>query len=311
MAIGPQSKPTDTSPVSALDVKKKALEIKKNIAHKQTTNPKPKNISYDPKTIALAQPLNSQSKSSPIERANEVEAGCLVLLSLCSHHMLLVTFAWLPKNFCDAHLPKDDVTVVLVDEDDQEFNTKYLDRKTGLSGGKLVKLFPSKYNHSRPDKPPMLSGTSNKLFPAKFRSFRLDKPPMLSGTSNNLFPAKFRSFRLDKPPMLSGTSNKLFLAKFSFFRLDKPPMLSGTSNKLFLAKLSFRLDKPPMLSGTSNKLFSAIMHVMDNRYAGRVHEIFCLSSSVGAFMSSEIKVPRRVRLRDLGSCVLAGSLAVA
>nr|GEY05423.1 B3 domain-containing protein Os01g0234100-like [Tanacetum cinerariifolium] len=39
------------------------------------------------------------------------------------------------KNFCDAHLPKDDVTVVLVDEDDQEYNTKYLDRKYELSGG--------------------------------------------------------------------------------------------------------------------------------------------------------------------------------
>nr|GFB54643.1 B3 DNA binding domain-containing protein [Tanacetum cinerariifolium] len=80
----PQSKPTDTSPVSAFDVKKKVLEIKKTFAHKKTTNPKPKGnfdlsrnliVSYDPKAVGLAQPLNSQSKSSAIERANEVQAS--------------------------------------------------------------------------------------------------------------------------------------------------------------------------------------------------------------------------------------------
>ncbi|KAM0072942.1 putative transcription factor B3-Domain family [Helianthus debilis subsp. tardiflorus] len=44
---------------------------------------------------------------------------------------------WLgfPKKFCDAHMPKQDETVVLLDENDQEFNTKFLVDKTGLSGG--------------------------------------------------------------------------------------------------------------------------------------------------------------------------------
>ncbi|KAI7733919.1 hypothetical protein M8C21_032038 [Ambrosia artemisiifolia] len=55
-----------------------------------------------------------------------------VLLSLCVLHMLPVAFVW---KFCDAHLPKQDETVVLVDEDDHEFNTKYLFDKCGLSGG--------------------------------------------------------------------------------------------------------------------------------------------------------------------------------
>ncbi|KAI3675292.1 hypothetical protein L1987_84881 [Smallanthus sonchifolius] len=41
----------------------------------------------------------------------------------------------LPKKFCDVHLPKQDETIVLVDENDQEFNTKFLVEKTGLSGG--------------------------------------------------------------------------------------------------------------------------------------------------------------------------------
>ncbi|PWA41971.1 B3 DNA binding domain-containing protein [Artemisia annua] len=152
MAIGPQSKPNDTSPLSAMDVKNKALEIKKKFAQKKSTNPKQgvkavnfdlsRNliVSYDPKTAALAQPLNSRSQSSAIERANEVQASLpselpsFVKLMLPSH---VSGGFWLglPKSFCDAHLPKDDVTVALVDKDDQEFNTKYLDRKTGLSGG--------------------------------------------------------------------------------------------------------------------------------------------------------------------------------
>ncbi|PWA35993.1 B3 DNA binding domain-containing protein [Artemisia annua] len=64
----------------------------------------------------------------------------LALLRLCYHHMLLVAFVWLLltgsyKQFRDANLPKHDETIVLVDEDGQEFNTKFLVGKIGLSGG--------------------------------------------------------------------------------------------------------------------------------------------------------------------------------
>ncbi|GKF08856.1 B3 DNA binding domain-containing protein, partial [Tanacetum coccineum] len=78
--------------------------------------------------------------SSAIERANEIQASLpselpsFVKLMLPSH-VTRCFWLGLPKSFCDAHLPKDDVTVVLVGEGDQEYNTKYLDRKTGLSGG--------------------------------------------------------------------------------------------------------------------------------------------------------------------------------
>ncbi|GKC05151.1 B3 DNA binding domain-containing protein [Tanacetum coccineum] len=64
-----------------------------------------------------------------------------VSLSISSSERVVTTKEWqidkrASKNFLvHAHLPKDDVTVVLVDEDDQEYNTKYLDRKYGLSGG--------------------------------------------------------------------------------------------------------------------------------------------------------------------------------
>ncbi|KAK6136877.1 hypothetical protein DH2020_029389 [Rehmannia glutinosa] len=41
----------------------------------------------------------------------------------------------LPVQFCKTHLPSRDVMVNLVDEKGDEFETKYLAQKTGLSGG--------------------------------------------------------------------------------------------------------------------------------------------------------------------------------
>lgn len=41
----------------------------------------------------------------------------------------------LPVHFCKTHLPKHDEYITLVDENGDEFQTKYLALKTGLSGG--------------------------------------------------------------------------------------------------------------------------------------------------------------------------------
>ncbi|XP_022988869.1 B3 domain-containing protein At3g19184-like isoform X1 [Cucurbita maxima] len=41
----------------------------------------------------------------------------------------------LPVQFCKQHLPREDEMVTLLDEDGNEFQTKYLAEKTGLSGG--------------------------------------------------------------------------------------------------------------------------------------------------------------------------------
>lgn len=41
----------------------------------------------------------------------------------------------LPSEFCKRHLPNKDSVVTLVDEDEEEFHTKYLADKNGLSGG--------------------------------------------------------------------------------------------------------------------------------------------------------------------------------
>ncbi|KAL3515265.1 hypothetical protein ACH5RR_022167 [Cinchona calisaya] len=78
--------------------------------------------------------------SSAVDRANEVQANLPSIFPSCVKYMLrshVTGGFWLslPKQFCDLHLPKKDDIVVLVDENDQEYKTKYLVEKNGLSGG--------------------------------------------------------------------------------------------------------------------------------------------------------------------------------
>ncbi|KAK1423833.1 hypothetical protein QVD17_19142 [Tagetes erecta] len=150
MAIAPHSSPT--TPLSSKWKQSKKVLIKKKILHKKATNLKQRVkkvsfdissnliVSYDPKSANLAQVPDSKAKSAAIARANEVQASIpddipsFVKPMLPSH---VTGGFWLgfPKKFCDAHLPKHDETVVLVDENGQESSTKFLVDKSGLSGG--------------------------------------------------------------------------------------------------------------------------------------------------------------------------------
>lgn len=152
MAIAPQSTPSNTTPLSSKWKQTKEVKIKKRLLQKKSAFSKQgvktvnfdlaSNliVSYDPKVAASAHPPDSQAKSAAIERANEVQASLPSELPSFVKPMLpshVTGGFWLgfPKKFCDVHLPKHDEMVVLVDEDQQEFNTKYLVDKTGLSGG--------------------------------------------------------------------------------------------------------------------------------------------------------------------------------
>ncbi|XP_027105925.1 B3 domain-containing protein Os01g0234100 isoform X1 [Coffea arabica] len=79
-------------------------------------------------------------KSSVLHRAHEVQAKLPSNFPCCVKHMLrshVTGGFWLslPKQFCNIHLPKKDGIVVLVDENGEEYKTKYLVEKNGLSGG--------------------------------------------------------------------------------------------------------------------------------------------------------------------------------
>jgi hypothetical protein len=54
-----------------------------------------------------------------------------MLPSNVSHGFWLI----LPKTFCDVHLPRQDSTIILVDERGNEYKTNFLCERHGLSGG--------------------------------------------------------------------------------------------------------------------------------------------------------------------------------
>lgn len=41
----------------------------------------------------------------------------------------------LPREFCESHLPKDDATITLIDQTEDEHQTRYLARNKGFGAG--------------------------------------------------------------------------------------------------------------------------------------------------------------------------------
>ncbi|KAI3448102.1 hypothetical protein Pfo_004767 [Paulownia fortunei] len=97
--------------------------------------------SYPPKENTSSDVHSCDGVStSAMERAQEIQANLSphipsLLKHLLRSHVTGGFWLGLPRKFCYAHLPKHDDTVVLVGENEQEFNTKYLVDKNGLSGG--------------------------------------------------------------------------------------------------------------------------------------------------------------------------------
>ncbi|XVE93350.1 hypothetical protein REPUB_Repub01dG0184300 [Reevesia pubescens] len=83
---------------------------------------------------------NAEVKSAVMERAMEVQANLSsefpsVIKYMLPSHVTGGFWLGLPKHFCLKHLPKEDKMIVLEDEEGEEFQTKYLVEKIGLSGG--------------------------------------------------------------------------------------------------------------------------------------------------------------------------------
>ncbi|XP_076932715.1 B3 domain-containing protein Os01g0234100-like [Bidens hawaiensis] len=108
------------------------MEVKQRVMKIKATNPKQR-VKTDENRV-------SQSKSAAVNRATEVQASLPPELpsfvkSMLPSHVSSCFWLGLPKGFCDLHMPKQDETFVLLDEDEHEYNTKFLADKTGLSGG--------------------------------------------------------------------------------------------------------------------------------------------------------------------------------
>ncbi|KAF5444047.1 hypothetical protein F2P56_036551 [Juglans regia] len=83
---------------------------------------------------------SDEARQNAIERAEQIELGLgsdfpTFLKPMLQSHVTGGFWLGLPVQFCKTHLPLKDEMITLVDEDGNEFPTKYLAKKTGLSGG--------------------------------------------------------------------------------------------------------------------------------------------------------------------------------
>ncbi|KAM4098748.1 hypothetical protein ACJW30_07G102100 [Castanea mollissima] len=80
------------------------------------------------------------ARQDAIERAEQLESDLgsdfpTFLKPMLQSHVTGGFWLGLPVYFCKEHLPDEDEMITLVDEDEDEFPTKYLAEKNGLSGG--------------------------------------------------------------------------------------------------------------------------------------------------------------------------------
>ncbi|KAJ0085812.1 hypothetical protein Patl1_08986 [Pistacia atlantica] len=83
---------------------------------------------------------SDEARSAAIEKAEKLESSLesdypIFIKSMLQSHVTGGFWLGLPRYFCKENLPKGDEVMTLIDEDDNEYPTIYLARKTGLSGG--------------------------------------------------------------------------------------------------------------------------------------------------------------------------------
>ncbi|XP_017245039.1 B3 domain-containing protein At3g19184-like [Daucus carota subsp. sativus] len=83
---------------------------------------------------------SDKDRQYALEKAKELQSGLAsetpsFVKPMLQSHVTGGFWLGLPQHFCNGHLPKYDEIMTLVDEEGNEWPTKYLDRKNGLSGG--------------------------------------------------------------------------------------------------------------------------------------------------------------------------------
>ncbi|KAK4834457.1 hypothetical protein QYF36_023225 [Acer negundo] len=138
MAIA--SKNRDTPRAAPTKVKRKStdnmLSCKKEICNN------PGNIKCEKQKRIKFEDLydDEEVKLAVMEQANQVQANLApqfpsLIKYMLQSHVTRGFWLGLPSKFCLEHLPRLDTIIVLEDEDGNEYNTKYLAEKIGLSAG--------------------------------------------------------------------------------------------------------------------------------------------------------------------------------
>ncbi|KAL3514498.1 hypothetical protein ACH5RR_027215 [Cinchona calisaya] len=99
-----------------------------------------KKIVYPKRYLSNRVYASDEARAWAIEKAEKLESileggNPTFVKPMLQSHVTGGFWLGLPSHFCKRHLPRQDDTVVLVDEQGDEWPTIYLARKTGLSGG--------------------------------------------------------------------------------------------------------------------------------------------------------------------------------
>ncbi|XP_048336845.2 B3 domain-containing protein At3g19184 isoform X2 [Ziziphus jujuba] len=96
--------------------------------------------SYQRRDLLNRQYASDEVRQYAIDRAEQIQSGLdsdwpSFVKPMFQSHVTGGFWLGLPVQFCKTHLPHCNEMISLVDEDENEFQTKYLADKTGLSGG--------------------------------------------------------------------------------------------------------------------------------------------------------------------------------
>ncbi|KAI3445999.1 hypothetical protein Pfo_002664 [Paulownia fortunei] len=101
---------------------------------------RPRSYSYKRRDLSNRVYASDEDREFAIQRAEDLQSGLdqdipSFVKPMLQSHVTGGFWLGLSVQFCKTHLPSRDVIVNLVDEEGEEFPTKYLALKTGLSGG--------------------------------------------------------------------------------------------------------------------------------------------------------------------------------
>ncbi|PIN15287.1 hypothetical protein CDL12_12072 [Handroanthus impetiginosus] len=101
---------------------------------------RPRSYGYKRRDLSNRVYASDEDREYAIQRAEDLQSGLdqdipSFVKPMLQSHVTGGFWLGLPVQFCKIHLPNRDVIVNLIDEQGDEFPTKYLALKTGLSGG--------------------------------------------------------------------------------------------------------------------------------------------------------------------------------
>nr|GMD73662.1 B3 domain-containing protein Os01g0234100-like [Ipomoea batatas] len=119
----------------------KALTDNKKAVNRGSPPPKKSKVMFKAKSeVVKKEYMCVDEKSLAMRRAQELQANLSpefpsVVKFMLHSHTSGGFWLGLPKKFCTSHLPNHNAAIVLVDENGEEMETRYLVEKSGLSAG--------------------------------------------------------------------------------------------------------------------------------------------------------------------------------